>query len=298
MSGALPSFAACPGGGDHGRLVLIGTAMDRSSGAPYRVFGCARHSIDFVDADGSFDVAQTEASLDVLYGSVPELESADVPPRVARFLDIVSDLRRAPGILHDHGCGNGTVAVAAVRRGWTVQGNDLVRRPGAALRAAGVTYHEGSLASLDLESSADVVTSYCVLPHVIDPVAELREIRRVLRPGGWVVAEMPSNGLFRRVAKSLHRATRGRWQWVLGQLYAPNGHRFGFDARSARESLVHAGFRNVRVFPFRHEARHTRQRFASSSRPVRAAAWVAVGVLDLAARLPGANNHIVAVGQK
>lgn len=38
-----------------------------------------------------------------------------------------------------------------------------------------------------------VVTAWHVLEHVYDPVAELREMARILEPDGWLVIEVPTN---------------------------------------------------------------------------------------------------------
>ncbi|GAB3257525.1 class I SAM-dependent methyltransferase [Chitinimonas naiadis] len=43
------------------------------------------------------------------------------------------------------------------------------------------------------DDSFDVVTCQTVLIHLADPLAALREMRRVVRPGGWVICAEPSN---------------------------------------------------------------------------------------------------------
>jgi SAM-dependent methyltransferase len=55
--------------------------------------------------------------------------------------------------------------------------------------ASGVSFAVGDAYALDFPAdSFDVVHAHQVLQHLSDPVAALREFRRVVRPGGFVVA--------------------------------------------------------------------------------------------------------------
>lgn len=69
---------------------------------------------------------------------------------------------------------------------------DIVAHAGeAAARrgATGVSFAVGDAYQLDFpDGSFDVVHAHQVLQHLSDPVAALREFRRVVRPGGFVVA--------------------------------------------------------------------------------------------------------------
>jgi SAM-dependent methyltransferase len=212
----------------------------------------------------------SSGSLSSLYG-----EADVVTPRVTCFLEAVHEVIRPPGVLHDHGCGNGQLINLARSKGWEAQGNDLVEGE----------HHVGPLTELDLPAaSCDVVTSYCVLPHLSDPLMELTAIRRLLKDGGWLVAEMPTNGTYRRVARLLRR---------LNYIYEPSSHRLGFDERSARLAFEKAGFRNVRVRAWVQPASFSLVRFERKPMWFRAMARMAVGLLSKL----GPTNHIVVYGQ-
>lgn len=105
----------------------------------------------------------------------------------------------SPGLsLLDVGCGPGTITadlgelvapayVTALEQ--NVEALELAR---AELRRRGITnvaFAVGDVHALDLpDDSFDVVHAHQVLQHVTDPVAALREMRRVCRPGGIVAA--------------------------------------------------------------------------------------------------------------
>ncbi|HEY4992078.1 MAG TPA: methyltransferase domain-containing protein [Nakamurella sp.] len=105
----------------------------------------------------------------------------------------------APGqSVLDIGCGPGTITLDLARRvtpGQTV-GVDRAGRPlisarsaAADQRVANVAFTVGDAYQLDFpDSSFDVVHAHQVLQHLTDPVAALKEMRRVCRPGGVVAA--------------------------------------------------------------------------------------------------------------
>jgi len=54
------------------------------------------------------------------------------------------------------------------------------------------------------DACADVVASYFVLEHVVDPVSFLRECRRLLRPDGALILEVPDIGIYSRNPAALY----------------------------------------------------------------------------------------------
>lgn len=102
-------------------------------------------------------------------------------------------LRRGMAVL-DVGCGPGTITIDLARRvaPGPVVGIDRSAEVIEGVAAAGdmphnVSFAVGDLYALDAEDdSFDVVHGHQVLQHLSDPVAALREMRRVCRPGGLV----------------------------------------------------------------------------------------------------------------
>ncbi len=80
------------------------------------------------------------------------------------------------------------------------------------------------------EESFDVVTSWHCLEHTYDPLAELMELRRITRAGGWLLVEVPTVSL-------VGRLLRGRWLF----LQAPT-HLFHFRPAALRALVERAGW--------------------------------------------------------
>ena len=71
-------------------------------------------------------------------------------------------------------------------------------------RARGLAVAQASATELPIASaSVDVAYSFKVLPHIQDVGAALREMARVVRPGGWVLAEFYNARSLRRLVKAL-----------------------------------------------------------------------------------------------
>lgn len=147
--------------------------------------------------------------------------------------------RRLPTGAHvlDLGCATG-VFLSEVQRKTTmaVAGSDLSRSAlQAAQRQALPVWSEEASHIAAHNSAFDAVTMWEVIEHVPDPLATLREVHRVLQPGGYLFISTPN-------VASLQAQIWGRhWAgWHLPQ------HLQVFSFKTLSRLLHEAGFRQVR----------------------------------------------------
>ena len=103
----------------------------------------------------------------------------------------------------------------------------------------------GALAALP-KASLDVVMVVSVLEHVSDPAGLLREVRRLLAPGGVALVNVPSW----RGKRYLELAT---FRLRLGAACEVDDHKMYYDVRDLWPMLVAAGFRPSQIDCFSHK---------------------------------------------
>jgi SAM-dependent methyltransferase len=99
----------------------------------------------------------------------------------------------AYGRLLDVGCATGNYLAEMRRHGWEVQGIELQAAAAAYARARfNLEVFTGDLLDSRLPGNHfDAVTMWNVLEHTHDPLTILREVHRLLKPGGLVVFSIP-----------------------------------------------------------------------------------------------------------
>lgn len=171
-------------------------------------------------------------------------QKIDYEARVGFFAGVAARLESQvrPGRLLDIGCGYGQFLLACRQRGWQVAGVELGAAACARAREAGLEVFCGTLAQAGYpENNFDVVTLWNVLDHLAEPLAEVREIRRVLRPGGLICFRVP-NAVFHLRVKGVLRLLG-----VLGVRDVTTFHLISLTPRTARLLLERGGFTAVRV---------------------------------------------------
>lgn len=141
--------------------------------------------------------------------------------------------------LLDIGCGTGDFLSAAQQAGWQVAGTEVARDAvHRASRKINSQVAHGDITELDLpESFYDLVTSYHVIEHLLEPINQLKRCYELLAPGGLLLVETPNIG-------SLGARLRGKqWSHII-----PPEHIIYFSPASLKNALKQAGFKQVVVY--------------------------------------------------
>ncbi len=158
--------------------------------------------------------------------------------RIRTFSKLLDRLEgyRAPGRLADVGCYTGVFLSVARQRGWQVTGIEPSRWAAGKARARGIEVVNAPFRNSGLAPAAfDVVTLWDVIEHLDNPLADLRAVRGLLRPGGILgMSTMDADSLFARLAG-------GRWPWYMRM------HFFYFTRDSITRLLHAAGFQVLAI---------------------------------------------------
>lgn len=144
------------------------------------------------------------------------------------------------GRVLDVGCGEGLLLEKARRRfpGRDIEGVDLDPLNVSICREHGLPAREGGCDALPFpDGSFDACLFVEVIEHLPAPEAALREIGRVLRPGGRLLLVFPNDRTF-----LLARLALGMWR----EAFYDSGHLRQWTPRAVRGALEAAGFEVVR----------------------------------------------------
>jgi len=144
---------------------------------------------------------------------------------------------RGSGKLLDFGCGHGKLLRRMIAAGWDVVGLDFSEQAVAAVRAAGLEAHHGTLPhpAIALQSFDAVVMEHA-LEHVPDPLAVLRGAHEALRPGGTLLVHVPNFNAWEVERFGEHAI----------QVDLPR-HLLHFEPATLATMLERAGFADVKV---------------------------------------------------
>jgi 2-polyprenyl-3-methyl-5-hydroxy-6-metoxy-1,4-benzoquinol methylase len=143
-----------------------------------------------------------------------------------------------PGMkLLDVGCGDGLALRVLEQVGWTVQGQDVDAQAVAVARGRGLEVRHGVIQDCGFPAeSFDAVTMSHVIEHVHDPAGLLREVHRLLRPGGTLVSVTPN------VHSANHERLGASWLSL-----DPPRHLVIFSANALRKVAGRAGFQHSEI---------------------------------------------------
>jgi SAM-dependent methyltransferase len=174
------------------------------------------------------------------YDSYYNESNLTVPEFISRRLDeIVAGFSsyRQNNLLLDLGFGAGSFLQAATRAGWNVRGVELSKTAAEHARKQGMEVFCGELAkACYAEGLFDVVVASELLEHLDDAKSLLREIARVLRPGGLLWATTPHG-----------KGASARLLGVKWSVASPPEHLQMFSLVGMKSMIIGSGFSKVRI---------------------------------------------------
>src|SRR5439155_876226 len=178
------------------------------------------------------------------------------PPPGTSWAALLAHVPSGAAVL-DIGCSTGAFDVALKRKGCHVTGVEVNPVAAEVARSRCDAVHVGDITQMledrRLPSAAfDVIVAGDVLEHLVDPSIVVRGCRRLLRPGGFLLASLPN---VTHTAVILEMC-RGRFQYRPEGLLDATHLRF-FDQESALALFTDAGYNATLVDRVRHDPRHT-----------------------------------------
>jgi 2-polyprenyl-3-methyl-5-hydroxy-6-metoxy-1,4-benzoquinol methylase len=153
-----------------------------------------------------------------------------------RHLRPLEKVKAPPGKLVDVGAYTGVFVEIAAQHGWDATGVEPSHWAVEQAREGGLHMIEGTLASSGLDdNSLDVVTMWDVIEHVSNPLGEMQQAQRLLKPGGLLVVHTMD------IDSGFARLMGGRWPWLMEM------HIYYFSQRTLKHMLEKAGFTVIRI---------------------------------------------------
>ena len=166
-------------------------------------------------------------------------------PQLQReYFSIVQRFARVKtGRFLDVGCGTGGVVATAKGCGWEAVGQEISDWAVEQARKLGREIINASLLEAAFpENYFDAVSLFDVLEHLPSPVNYIKEIHRILKPGGLLVIETPNIAGF--FARYLYKEN--------SDLIKPRAHICLFTPQSASRLCAYVSFSDIRIetFPY------------------------------------------------
>lgn len=288
----------CPvcGNSNRGRCQLWYAIPD------FEVLRCGDCGVTFINEvvnDNSGFPAEYDVKVAALLGAKAENDFERVEEKL-RAAGIPEHSGRS---LLDVGCGIGNFLQQAQRAGWRVAGLDLSPSVAAYAREQrGLDVKSGSIESTTSfpPASFDVITMFGVIEHLANPDASAKECARLLRPGGVLILQTPSeDGLMRRVGRFLYWVTGGLVSFQVVQLYQMGGgHSLCFNRRSMRRLLTRCGFDLLSLEHSTYGLRVLLMRFDHLPFVKKLVNSLGTFVLFTLGRIIGGGNHMTVCAQK
>ena len=160
-------------------------------------------------------------------------------PVINKSADLIEcRINTGRGRLLDVGCGYGFFLQEMKSRGWRAEGVEISQTGRQYVREKwGIHVYSEPLENLDIrENSFDVVTLFYLIEHVSDPLALLKKVNKILKPGCLILLRWPHTTPIVRILGPLSRKL---------DLYHTPYHLYDFSPKTMKELLVLSDFKGI-----------------------------------------------------
>ena len=201
-----------------------------SYGEHYRIVQCKHCGLVYTDPRRRTDVVMTDYELVVDTRYEAEREGRVLTfQRNIRPLEAMTPERNGHRLL-DVGAHVGVFVEVARERGWDAWGVEPSRWAVEQGRKRGLNMIQGTLHGAEFDSASfDVVTMWDVVEHLPDPMGDIREALRILKPGGILCLHTID------VESRFARLMGKRWPWLVEM------HMYFFSPRTLSAMVERAG---------------------------------------------------------
>lgn len=105
-------------------------------------------------------------------------------------LSLINDLNNSKGNLLDIGAGTGDFLLVAKNNGWNAIGIEPSEKAKSIAKSKGVEL-KSNLSDFK-NNSFDIITMWHVLEHVPDLKTQIKELKRLMKPGGSIIIAVPN----------------------------------------------------------------------------------------------------------
>lgn len=173
-------------------------SIDHLTRRTFKLFRCVSCQIAWLDVPADLDAGAYYPQAycgGKGYRFHPAIELLVRLFRKARARFVLRYWKRKPGRILDVGCGRAVMLAELDKLGWHCVGTEISETSSklAGSSARVILHAEPSLETCGFPSDYfDIVTLWHVFEHLRNPVETLKEIKRILKPDGLLVIEVPN----------------------------------------------------------------------------------------------------------